>query len=268
MKTLLVMLVLFTFLVNSTNAQHHDNVWIAADLSGMLKIDFSTGEPVTEVVSYSDSIVMEGGGASVANANGELQFYTNGCDVYNRRHRIMEGGAEINPGEVFDEFCRIYPYPRGYPVSSQGSLILPWPGTKDKYLLLHKALEFDFREGATSIAYGDQSLVTTIDMRLNDGDGGVTSKNVLFDSLLVEQIFSANKHANGIDWWVVSALRDTNALAVYLVNQEGIQRTSVQVIGNTDANITRGGQDVFTPLGDKFLRFSSAAGLEIFDFDR
>lgn len=112
-------------------------------------------------------------------------------------------------------------------------------------------------------------LYSQIDMSAKEGLGEVVAKNVIVDQRSFEDQQALNRHANGIDWWLVVPLRDTNQYAVYLIDSSGIERVSFQEIGLEDSWKSRGGgQSVFTPLGDKYLRYSSISGLQIFDFDR
>ncbi|NJN47710.1 MAG: hypothetical protein HC808_15885 [Candidatus Competibacteraceae bacterium] len=76
---------LFSF---SVAAQHHyDNVWIFSSVNGAVKADFSSGFPTIDTIGVR--IKFEGGSATICNAEGKLQFYTNGCALYNYRHEKM-----------------------------------------------------------------------------------------------------------------------------------------------------------------------------------
>ncbi|MEM9261190.1 MAG: T9SS type A sorting domain-containing protein, partial [Bacteroidota bacterium] len=94
-------------------------------------------------------------------------------------------------------------------------------------------------------------------------------RNKLIDVRLAEPDLALNRHANGVDWWIISPLQDTNQYSVYLVDSSGASLHSIQEIGNPDDGKDRSsGQSVFTPFGDKYLRYTSQKGLQIFDFDR
>jgi len=44
--------------------------------------------------------------ASIADENGDLLFYSNGCDVLNRNHQIMTNGVNLNEtGMLYDLYC-------------------------------------------------------------------------------------------------------------------------------------------------------------------
>lgn len=72
-----------------------------------------------------------------------------------------------------------------------------------------------------------------------------------------------------IGGWLVVPLRDTNRYSVYLIDSSGINLQSIQEAGIPDNLRTRGGgQSLFSPEGNQYLRYSTASAIQIFDFDR
>jgi hypothetical protein len=72
--------------------------------------------------------------ASISDNDGNLLFYTNGCDVKDRQHNIMPNGDGLNPGIIHDDFCP----DAGY--TSDGIIILPQPNVA--VALLHEHFSF------------------------------------------------------------------------------------------------------------------------------
>lgn len=265
MKTsgfIILVLLLFSFSVSGQN--YYDNNWLLSGGNGAAIINFSRGFP--KITTDTFPIIFEGASASISNIDGEIQFYTNGCSIYNAQNLLIENGDNINPGFVNDNWCDEF---SGYPNVKQSTLIVPWPQKIGQYLILHQTVEL-YDEPTDQLSFVEKFLSTTVDMSANGGLGKVVDKNTLVDLRLYEAGGQAlNRHANGIDWWLVSPLRDTNQYAVYLIDSAGIELESIQTIGNTDSRRTRGGgQSIFNPFGDKFMRYVSVSGLQIFDFDR
>jgi len=153
-------------------------------------------------------------------------------------------------------------YPEGI-YMPQGALILPMPGNPAVYLLFHMTI--DDQVGL----YAEQLYLTTIDMSLEGGLGGVVTKNlpILFDSLNTGRL-TAVRHANGRDWWLFCHKIGTNIFYRLLIAPSGVTVDGTQPIGairQADA-----GQVCFSPDGSKFAYYWGEPGedLDLFSFDR
>jgi len=201
----------------------------------------------------------------ISDEEGRLLFYTNGCRVISWDHQFMENGDSINYGETWDKYCRTNV--QGYP-GNQNSIILPDPGNKDGYYLVHKRYELIFEPIIQ--AYIPELYHSYIDMSLNGGKGRVMRKNV--PVFLTENIpvgyLSACKHFNKRDWWLIEHKKETNLHYIILLNSDTIALVDSISIGPI-LNIKSGlGQAVFTPDGSKYLVFTQNNGAYIYDFDR
>jgi hypothetical protein len=144
---------------------------------------------------------------------------------------------------------------------SQACLILPKPEAPGIYYLIHGTLD-------DQVAFNAQHLyLTTIDMSLDGGLGGVLAKNqvLINDALNVGKIMAV-RHANGRDWWVFCHKVGTNIFNRLLVTPDGVSLDGIQSIG-----IIRppdNGQVCFSPDGSKFAYYWGQHELEVFVFDR
>ena len=258
----------FTGQIPLTAQPYHDNIWIFSDLNGASIADFSSGQ--VRVDSVETDLMLAGGSASICDAEGALAFYTNGCRVYNWRHELMENGEGLNPGEIYDEYCNVNDeFPRGYPNPPQSSQIVLRPGYEDQYFLLHLNRVFNTGSELPHVSFREKLLLTHVNMAVNNGLGAVIEKNIVVDSILREGKMVLNRHANGIDWWLVNPLLNSNDFNVYLVDSSGVNFQHQQSIGVIDSSFNvSGDQLVFTPRGDQLVRFSVQQGLRLFDFDR
>jgi hypothetical protein len=43
--------------------------------------------------------------SSISDSNGQMLFYSNGCEIYNREYQIMTNGDAMSAGEIYDLGC-------------------------------------------------------------------------------------------------------------------------------------------------------------------
>jgi hypothetical protein len=159
------------------------NNWHFGDGEGL---DFSGGSPVAVnglAISTSE------GSASVSDAYGNTEFYTDGISVWDASNAIMPNGSGL----------------LGDPSASQSGVAVPNPANPNQYYLL----SVDNVSGPNGVTY------SIIDMTLA-GNGSVASplgdvtatKNVLLEAQVVggnnicEKI-GVVRHCNGTDFWIV-----------------------------------------------------------------
>ncbi|MEO7081349.1 MAG: hypothetical protein ABIY71_07465, partial [Flavobacteriales bacterium] len=224
---------------------------------GGVDVEFITGSRV--VSSVDREIDFSRTNANITNSSGALLFSTNGAYLANATGEQMLNGGGLNPSWYTSE----YPYGLHGP---QNVLVLPKPGSPGIFYLIHGTLDNPAAPPAPFSAY--YLYLTTVDMSLDGGLGGVVSKNqvLLHDTLNVGKI-TAVRHANGRDWWVFCHKWGTNAYKRLLVTPEGISVDGSQSIGVV--RVADAGQVCFSPDGSRFAYFyAGPSGLEIFDFDR
>ncbi len=197
---------------------------------------------------------------SISDSSGNLLFYTNGIWINNAQHQVMQNGDSLNPGQIANDF-RIGGYP-----SSSSMIILPNPVQTNLYYLFHHSITY-----ASDIAgFGEHLYYTLIDMNANNGLGSVIQKNqiLLSDSLCKGQVHAV-KHANGRDWWLIYSKAQSNGYYTLLVS-DSITLAHEQYIGipQLSGGAEWTGQCVFSPQGDRYVRYDYLNDLDIFDFDR
>ena len=199
-------------------------------------LDFTTGSPVVDLNSamYTDE-----GCASISDANGMLQFYTGGIEVFNRNHVLMPNGSNLN----------------GSTTSSQSALIAKQPGNASIYYIFTT----DGVGGAKGLCY------STVDMTLQGGLGDVVLKNQLLMTPTCENL-TATLHANGTDIWVMSHGVNNNNYYAYLLTSTGVSAPVISTIGTVPPVVQASMK--FSPQGDKLVRpYQSTTRFELMDFD-
>ncbi|MCX6272138.1 MAG: hypothetical protein NTU44_13150 [Bacteroidetes bacterium] len=268
MRSLAFILILFWDL---SYAQYpHDNkrdhVWMfgyenSPPNFGGTCLDFNQ-YPVT--VSYvAQEINIDEANASVCDTMGNLLFYTNAMYVANSNHQIMPNGDTLNPGDIFNWYEDY-----GYRMT-QGTLILPMPGSTYLYYIFHEKLEWStqYYQVVKGLYY------TIVDMSLDGGYGDVIEKNImLVDDTLDPGCITATRHANGRDWWIVVPKFLSNKYYSILLSTSGLVLDTLQTMGIPSYTMELS-QSCFSPDGSMYVRWGGAVyshpnRLEIFNFDR
>ena len=191
MKKLQVILI--TIIIYGTHvvcAQNQANIWYFGNQAG---IDFNSGSPVALTNSAMDQVE---GCASIADANGNILFYTDGMTIWNSNNAVMPNGSGL----------------MGHISSAQSGIIVPKPGNSDIYYVFTVPSEI----GITGLRYSE------IDMTLNGGLGDVTTLKNEFLVSPTEEKVTAVRHSNNTDIWVVTHLWNSNEFCSFLVTAVGV----------------------------------------------
>lgn len=203
--------ILFVFSVfNFLHAQKEADNWYFGNKAG---ITFRTNPPTA--LTNGQLSTLEGC-ATISNSAGRLLFYTDGITAYDSTHSTMSNGTGL----------------KGHSSSTQSAIIVPRPDSAKRYYIF----TVDATNGSNGAQYSE------VDMKLNSGRGAINStKNVQLLKNTCEKI-TAVKHANGIDYWVLTHRYNTDTIFAFLVTAAGVSNTPVK--SATKMKIT--GNTVFT----------------------
>lgn len=185
------------------------------------------------------------GTSSISDCSGSLLFYTDGQDVWNRNHQKMPNGQGL----------------AGHYSSTQGSIIIPLPGSCDLYYIF----TLDGKEH--NLANGLQYSI--VDMDADGGLGDIITKNISLYAPASEKM-TAVRHADGQSVWIITHEMQTDAFSAYLLTTAGVDHTPV--ISNAgivfSSVLFALGQMKASPDGTK-LAFAALypQTVQIFDFD-
>ncbi|MFK8046258.1 MAG: hypothetical protein AB8B72_12250, partial [Crocinitomicaceae bacterium] len=184
------------FLLNIAFTQNEGNIWYFGSNAGL---DFNGGAPVALTNGAMSTVE---GCSSISDNNGNILFYTDGTTVYNASHVPMPNGTALS----------------GNSSSTQSAIIVQDPGNPDLYYVF------------TVSAFGNTGLnYSVVDMTLQAGLGDVTTLNSPIVSNTTEKV-TAVKHANGVDFWIVTLLATTSPTSgfhSYLLTPTGLNLTPV-----------------------------------------
>lgn len=198
LKTLVtgVCTLLFSFISTSSISQviqKEASVWYFGMKAG---IDFNTLPP--QALTNGQLSTSEGC-ATICNKHGNLLFYTDGINVFDKTHTVMPNGNGLT----------------GNPSSTQSGIIVPNPDSAHIYYVF-----------STSGGTGAQTAYSIVDTTLNIGKGDIKVKNAHLLNQGGEKL-TAVKHSNGKDFWVITHQSLTDSFHVYLVTGAGVNPTPV-----------------------------------------
>lgn len=267
MKSCQSLFICLHFLITGTALSQgkHDFTWILGIdpnipelYSGGTRIDFKSGRLES---SYFNIIGKMDSYSMISDDVGNLQFYTNGCQILSHNHEQMENGDEISEGELHDYFCKQTGY--GSYLEYMGLLTLPFPGRDSQYVLFHLRYDSDLTNW--------DLLFSEIDMAQNDGLGKVVQKNQILVHDTLSKTITAIRHGNGRDWWVMVPKDTTEKYYFFLLDTVGIHGPFIKQL-ETDwfEEHWRTRYCGFSPDGTKFVRLGEldSAKFRLYDFDR
>lgn len=203
------------FILNQSVAQKPANIWYFGHMSGL---DFSSGAPQVLTDGAIDAFE---GCASYSDADGNLQFYTNGGGsppglipngarngiIWNRNHEIMYDMGENEGG--------------GYSAAQSALIVHKFTSANEYYL-------FTMDQAASLTGTNNRGLsYFVIDMDLNGGLGGVSVANQPVFTPAAECL-SIVLHENEQDFWLVTIDRNTDDFVIVPVNSAGVQTPFLQ----------------------------------------
>lgn len=193
-------------------------------------------------ITHTTMVTYEGS-SSIADAAGNLLFYTDGVTVWNQQQLVMANGTGL----------------MGNASSAQSSLIAKQPGNSNIYYIFTT----DLQGGPNGLRY------SIVDMSLAAGMGSVTTKNSLLYAPCTEQL-AGTLHCNGTDLWVVSHEFANSTFVAHLLTSTGVSGTTVNSSLGSSIGFLGQGIIKFSPNGKKIgmTYFNGTpSSTELFDFD-
>ncbi len=220
--------------------------------------DFSNGNLEVDVNQDMEAFFQETN-VSLCDAEGNLVLYSNGVHIFNRNHQIMENGSNLMDGGALQS--------NSLP---QGVLAFYMPGSSNRAVVIHAVDEYVQAPLWTIAVTG--LYYSIVDLSANAGAGKVIQKKIplLIDTLDYGK-FTATKHGNGRDWWILANEANSNRYYKILLNEDGLTIYDNQAVG--EAVLKTLGQSVFSPDGKTYATvgsYNEVIGnfLNVYDFNR
>lgn len=224
---------------NSGQKSKRGNIWYFGLGAG---INFNTSPPTKLENGQTDK---EEGTSVIADEDGNLLFYTDGVDVWNKNHNVMPNGSGLD----------------GHWSATQSGVIVPYPGNENLYYIFTVPAK-DGNGSGTGMKY------SIVDITLDGGKGDIIEKNTLLFSPSAEKI-TATVHANKSSIWVLGHDYPGNTFYAYLIDQNGLNPTPVTTsIGlSQGAAVSYVGYMKFSPNGKWLAHAIGPSGNELFKFN-
>jgi len=259
-------ILLLLFSVN-LYAQKEDYSWIVGIKA--VKMDFtSNGFAYDTTFHQASGTYFFGTSFTENDSDGNLLFYSNGASIYDSHGNLMENGGGLNPSSYLTGLINSG-IGNGF---LQGAMAVRKPSSDSLYYLFHFGVNDNCPGYPVDAGYICNLLVTTINIRANNGLGRVIEKNlpIMHDSILNGTELTLIKHGNGKDWWLIKRGGYTqNRYYKFLVTSYTIEGPIAQDIGSFPTpNSGEYGTATISPDGTKFAGVTHGQKLNIFDFDR
>jgi gliding motility-associated-like protein len=192
-KLITILLILCSF---TLFAQKEANIWYFGDKCGL---DFNSGEPVSLSVFHQYALR---GTASISDSSGNLLFYSNGIDLFNKEYQKMLGGEDL----------------KGPHDATQRILFVQKPGSDNLYYVFNVGS----RHGLGLISGLWYNIV---DMNKDGGLGEAILRDQFLNTAYdAEQKLFAVKHQNNKDVWIITRKYQDkeNQFAAYLLTDSGL----------------------------------------------
>lgn len=223
----------------------YENIWVFGQGAGL---DFMNGNPVpiqTAMESFGEA------SASVCDHNGALLFYTEGSYIWDRNGNLMPNGSDLTPFTA--------PVQPVTGSSSQGALIIPYPGQDNLYFV------FSITDLEMAANFG-RLYYSIVDMNLNGGMGDVVagSKGIFVGNNITECMTAVVGDRCNV--WLITHATLSQEFRVYELSSSGLNTTPV--ISPANGTGGTGGYLVFSS-DRKRLAVGTAGsyGIILYDFD-
>ncbi len=232
MRQLWIILMIFH---SALTAQEFDNTWIMGGNSrnfffdgfqwGTMAANFDR-EPFSLRYDSLITLDMAGTCTSFSDHAGHLLMYSNGQSMHNGHHRPVPGLDTISYSTYWENFkSPNNPFPgvnwlAGFPIR-KGVMILP-SFTPNEYII------FSIRRTNPpddSISSHRTTSLLTSEVRFDsvNPEGKVIYKERSLLEGFFQGGFSACRHANGRDWWIVHNAEYNKAIYVFLYTPDGVK---------------------------------------------
>lgn len=184
------------------SAQRETANWYFGNNAGL---DFNSGVPQ---VLTDGQIATTEGCSTVSDISGNVLFYTNGVEVWNKNHNRMQNGGGL----------------LGSISSSQSAVVVPNISNPNIYYVFTADVVQSYLSGGS----GNGFNYSIIDMSLNGGLGSVINKNINLLSQGSEKV-TAVSSLDGTGFWVVT--HKQNKFYAYKVDGSGVNAPVISTVG-------------------------------------
>lgn len=161
-------------------------------------LDFSSGA----AARWQTSVVGREGHSAVSDRQtGKLLFYTNGGSVWNANNQVMPNGAGLMGNSMANQYT-----------TWQGTLIVPFINDNNKYYVF--SLAPGQLDSNTQTGIKGSLFYNVVDMSLDNNKGDVVQKNIVLDTLPLNEALIAVPGCDN-DIWIITFSSNATAPQFY-----------------------------------------------------
>ena len=194
----------------------------------------------------------------MSNAEGIPAFYSNGCTIQNAGHELLENGNLLLPS---DYFCASNDPTMNY---SHGAGVTLPNFLPQQYIMFSITQDLPLSPQPCTVS---RLVAHHIDMTASQSQGEVIQKaQEILTGCFQEP--TANRHANGRDWWILMGDNQQGRFFRWLLTPQGLKGPWEQIIENptVDGHWYCGWSE-FSPDGKRYVIHGCRAAA-LYDFDR
>jgi hypothetical protein len=244
---------------NSPQPPKEESRWYFGNGAG-IKFVGGNPEPITGNINTPEGV------SSVSGSTGQLLFYTDGRNVYDKAGNPMKDRNGINVTVADNNALN------GGANATQGVLIIAQPGCDDCEPVYYVFTTSDIGAGGSQLSY------SVVDMRLGGGLGQVTLKNVPLWGKSTERVVGVQGQPDPNDQnaqattWIITHDFNTNEFRVYPLTTQGVGQPKTYAVGETHGPETVKGESYMKVYDDKIVVTIPGANgsqntVQIFEFD-
>jgi hypothetical protein len=255
----LKLVILFSIFSGTLHAQRHDYIWRHGYQYGdtdTTNYEMNFNLDSVEVSPYRDKSELVFSCGFICDSIGKLKLQTSGCYIADAKAEKIPGGDSIGGNGRGASLCTTY----GHYLLPQHGFFLPRPGYNSQYYFIY----------VTCLDSWPSSLDYTLtDVDANQGVGSILAKD---KHMIVDSIqpgaYTAVKHANGRDWWILAHRRASNKIYKVLIDPAGVHDFGSQEIGVPIVDTYSFAEMTASPDGNMIAHALSKEDLRLWDFDR
>lgn len=228
-------------------------VWTFGD---NMKLDFNSNPPVATPGSVQP---LNFGVGTVCDANGNLLFYTDGDNFFDRDNNVMPNGNDVT-GQAFlaNGISYFSPTVNSY----HGAQIIPMPGNPHKYYVF---MVVGISTTLLPLPKYGYLYYSIVDMTLNGGLGDIApgKRGIILDTGMGAPL--AGVVGDDCNYWLIAHSLDTNAFKAYAITDTGISQTPI--VSQTGSSAPDLPLVIILSSDRQKLMLGSAYNTEVFGFD-
>jgi hypothetical protein len=198
--------------------------------------------------NFGVNVKFEASVSTLCDSTGKLKAIANGNTIYNGNFEIIEDAINFT-----DDSPDAWPLP-------QCNVLLDYPGHPNQIAYISGEQKYYYDNLGTWLKNINFSVV---DLSLNNGAGKVILKeeHIVEDTLDIGD-WTACRHANGRDWWIIVAHFREQKYYTLLLGPSGLSLHHIQYIGKSENGL---GQAVFSPDGNWYASYNVPGDIGVND---